>query len=144
MNYLKHDIVFQEIPDEISLTFYCTGCQLHCKGCHSPELWNSQNGKPLSVELLQNLIRKYQGSISCVLFMGGEWEPQALVEFIQAAKAEKIKTALYTGRELEELPTDLTRQLDYLKTGPWKEELGGLDSPTTNQKFYHFKEATCL
>ena len=26
--------------------------------------------------------------------------------------------------------------LDYLKIGPYKKELGGLDSPNTNQKFY--------
>ena len=26
--------------------------------------------------------------------------------------------------------------LDYIKVGPYKEELGGLDSPNTNQRFY--------
>ena len=26
--------------------------------------------------------------------------------------------------------------LDYLKLGPYDERLGGLDSPTTNQRFY--------
>ena len=29
---------------------------------------------------------------------------------------------------------------DYIKTGPYKKELGGLDSITTNQRFYQVKK----
>ena len=36
-----------------------------------------------------------------------------------------------TGRVSE----DIKRYLSYLKVGPYIEELGGLNSPTTNQRF---------
>ena len=29
--------------------------------------------------------------------------------------------------------------LDYLKLGPYDERFGGLDSPTTNQRFYRIE-----
>jgi anaerobic ribonucleoside-triphosphate reductase activating protein len=147
MNYYKYDIVFQEVPGEISLAFYMTGCSCHCKGCHSPELWNPKNGSALTIETFDSLIQRYQGNLSCVLFMGGEWEVNSLIKFAERAKAYQLKTALYTGREFEDLPATLIQTLDYLKTGPWRENLGGLDSPKTNQKFYdlkHYKEAVCL
>jgi len=140
MNYFKYDIVFQEVPNEISLALYFTGCPLQCHGCHSPELWNKNNGKDLSTKVLKDLIQKYRGSISCLLCMGGEWEPIFLLNILKIAKNEKLKTALYTGRELIELPTEIINHLDYLKTGPWIEELGGLNSNNTNQKFFKFSE----
>lgn len=136
MNYFKFDIVFQEVPGEISLAIYFTGCPLRCKGCHSTELWNAQNGQTYSTKVLAHLLQKYRKNLSCVLFMGGEWEPNTLIESLRLVKTEKLKCALYTGREREDLSSEILEHLDYLKTGPWKEELGGLTSPTTNQRFY--------
>ncbi len=146
MNYFKYDIVFQEIPGEISLAIYFTGCPLHCKGCHSKELWDPQNGEPFSVELLKNLMTRYRNGISCVLFMGGDWDLPNLNLFLSIVCEEKIKVALYTGREREDLPVSVVNQLDFLKTGPWREEFGGLTSPTTNQKFFKrtIQEVPCF
>lgn len=140
MNYYKYDILFQEIPDEISLAIYFTGCPLQCKGCHSPELWNPKNGNSFSVALLNSLLDKYQGKISCVLFMGGEWNLEELTTYAMIVKNRQLKTALYTGRELADLTIPLKSQLNIIKTGPWREELGGLDSPTTNQKMHYNTE----
>lgn len=143
MNYYKYDIVFQEVPGEISLAFYMTGCPLRCAGCHSTALWNAKNGQPLSTELLEKLLTQYEGYISCVLFMGGEWEAHELQTFLDLLENRNITRALYTGRELHELPPELVRRLDILKTGPWRPELGGLDSPHTNQKLHYLKEKLC-
>lgn len=47
------------------------------------------------------------------------------------------KTAWYSGRE--QLPLGLERRLgeyDFIKLGPYIEELGPLDNPNTNQKMY--------
>lgn len=143
MNYLKYDIVFQEIPGEISLAFYITGCPLRCPGCHSPELWNPANGSKLTEEILQSLLVRYGRALSCVLFMGGEWEPETLTHFLQIIRQQSLKTALYTGREIDELPMNILTNLNYLKTGPWRAELGGLQSPRTNQKLHHFTEDLC-
>lgn len=140
MNYFKYDILFQEIPDEISLGIYFTGCNLKCSGCHSPELWNSKNGFPFSTELLTQWIQKYQNKISCVLFMGGDWEPDKLSLWALIVKNYQLKVALYTGKEWDDLPSNIQTQFHIIKTGPWKWELGGLNSPTTNQKLHYNKE----
>lgn len=41
-----------EVPKEVSLAFTISGCQLKCKGCHSSYLWNRENGKELTEEVL--------------------------------------------------------------------------------------------
>ncbi|MGZ3773888.1 MAG: anaerobic ribonucleoside-triphosphate reductase activating protein [Pseudobdellovibrionaceae bacterium] len=133
MNIYNYDIVFQEVPHHVSLAFYVTGCNLHCSGCHSPELWPQTAGYPLTVELYTSLLDKYRNRIDCVLFLGGEWNPLELMNFLKLAKEQKLETALYTG--LEDIPNDIKANLTFLKTGPWKKELGGLSSLTTNQIF---------
>lgn len=46
-----------------------------------------------------------------------------------------IKVGWYSGRQ--ELSPDIDiANFDYIKLGPYKEELGPLDSPTTNQRLY--------
>lgn len=133
MKVYKYDIVFQEVPGHLSLAFYVCGCPMGCKGCHSPELWVEKNGYPLSEKLFRELLSQYARQLSCVLFMGGEWHKKELLSFLKIARAHSLKTALYTG--LENISPDLESELDFLKTGPWREELGGLWSPCTNQRF---------
>jgi anaerobic ribonucleoside-triphosphate reductase activating protein len=133
MNIYKHDIVFQEVPDHISLSISVCGCPLRCPGCHSAELWKADNGYPLTPELFENLLKQYSRKITCVLFLGGEWQEQSLVKFLARAQKENLKTALYTG--LDEISENIKQHLNFLKTGPWRPDLGGLSSPTTNQIF---------
>lgn len=133
MNIYNYDIVFQEVPDHIALAFYVCGCPLQCPGCHSPELWTEKSGFPLSIPLYQNLLDRYQHRVDCILFLGGEWHPHELLQFLKQARLRNFKTALYTG--LDDISISLKEELNFLKTGPWKRELGGLSSPNTNQIF---------
>ncbi|MFV3409003.1 anaerobic ribonucleoside-triphosphate reductase activating protein [Bdellovibrio bacteriovorus] len=142
MNIYKYDIVFQEVPDHVSLAFYVCGCPLKCPGCHSPELWTEKNGTPLTTELLQQLITRYRGRITCVLFLGGEWHEAELCQFLEICHHNHLRTALYTG--LNEVSARLLENLDYLKTGPWVRALGGLDSPATNQVFRDLRTGKIL
>ena len=32
-------ITFNEVPDKVAVYFELGDCNKHCKGCHSPELW---------------------------------------------------------------------------------------------------------
>lgn len=50
-----------------------------------------------------------------------------------------LKTALFTGYELDQVPAELISHLDYIKVGPYKARLGGLDSPRTNQRLIDLK-----
>lgn len=134
MRYSGLQIVFQEIPNEISLAIHFTGCPLKCKGCHSTDLWNSDSGIDIDALKFDQIVTQYSKYISCVIFMGGEWQLASLMEMIQVTKTHNKKIALYTGLQLDEIPKVLISNLDYLKYGPYIPELGGLSSKTTNQR----------
>ena len=70
LKYTDYDIVFQEIPDEVTLAINLSNCPNRCKGCHSPYL--QQNvGEALTEENLSILLQKYGKAVTCVCFMGG-------------------------------------------------------------------------
>ena len=133
MYYYDFQVVLQEVPGEISLCFSICGCKLQCKGCHSSHLWKEENGKILLVHNFLETLNKYADYATCVLFMGGEWHKKELVELLKIAKHKNYKTCLYTGQE--SVSEELSNELTFLKTGKWIQELGGLDSETTNQTF---------
>ena len=135
MKFSHYSIVLQEVPGEVSISFSITGCKLMCKGCHSPFLWKEGTGNELTLDLFEEIINKYDGMISCVLFMGGEWHETELVKFLSLSKKKNLKTCLYTG--LDSVSKEILDELDFLKTGKWISELGGLNKDTTNQKFFN-------
>ncbi|WP_127717167.1 anaerobic ribonucleoside-triphosphate reductase activating protein [Halobacteriovorax sp. HLS] len=133
MNFLAVDITFQEVPNQVSLVISFTGCPVRCKGCHTKEMWNARNGVEFTNATFLNLMKKYRGLISCVCFFGGEWDEARLLELLIIAKNHNLLRCLYTGDEA--VSKEILSELEYLKTGPWIQELGGLESPLTNQKF---------
>ena len=131
------DVVFQEVPGEISLAFHCTGCPIHCPACHSKWLWDAENGTEFTDDYLLDHVGRYAPNITCVLFYGGEWDAEWLKGKLYIVRKLGLKTALYTG--LDEIGSDIKSRLDYLKTGPFDEKLGGLTSRTTNQRMFDLK-----
>ncbi len=73
---------------------------------------------------------------TCVAFMGGDSDPSEINEFARKLKVHtNLKVAWYSGRQ--ELSKDINiKNFDYIKLGPYIEELGPLNSKTTNQRFY--------
>ena len=133
IKYVDTKVVFQEIPDETTLAINISNCPCHCKGCHSSYL-AQDIGKPLNKSSLSELIEGNKG-VSCVSFMGGDNDAIHLVALASWVKTHtNLKVAWYSGRQ--ELAGIVARQLqwfDYIKLGPYKEELGGLDNRETNQ-----------
>lgn len=146
LHFSNTQVVFQEVPDEISLAISISGCDVGCKGCHSAYTWDSEYGTTLTEGKLTSILNKYEGVVSCVLFYGGEWDALSLMHLVSLCKRLGYKVALYTGREIEQLSKDLIESLTYLKVGAWVSDLGGLDSPTTNQRMFdvqnNFKDIT--
>lgn len=142
LRFSEEIICFQEVPGQVSLAYTITGCPVGCKGCHSADTWSPGSGKPLTQARYQSRLSDYQGLITCVLFLGGEWHPQALISCLQGAQKRHLNTCLYTGRE--SVPLAIRKHLTFLKTGPWVASLGGLDSPTTNQRFYDLRNQQLL
>jgi len=134
----SYDIVFQEIPGEVTLALNLSGCPNRCPGCHSPHL-QKQIGEPLDEGLLSGLLKSYGSAVTCVCFMGGDGDPTEvarLAGYVRNFPSYKLKTGWYSGRAA--LPEGFpTGSLDYLKLGPYIDKLGGLDMPSTNQRLYH-------
>jgi len=130
-------VVMQEVPGEISLCFTISGCPLRCEGCHSPFLWKEGSGSKITKKAYKDILYRYTGFATCVIFMGGEWHQRELIFYLRYAIENGYKTCLYTG--LDEVDEKIRNHLTYLKTGPWMKELGGLESNTTNQKFIEVK-----
>ncbi len=150
----SYDIVFQEVPGEVTLALNLSACPNLCPGCHSPHL-REQVGETLDDGLLDGLLARYGGAVTCVAFMGGDGDPAEVSRLAARVKsynptekpvpdvrttsksADKTpkKVAWYSGRgELsQEVSLD---NLDFVKLGPYDPERGGLDSPGTNQRFY--------
>ena len=138
LRFSVEQIVWQEVPNEVSLAFLFSGCPLRCQGCHSADSWKAGQGTVLTESHLAGRLQRYRGLISCVLFMGGEWVPGELRRMLEVVVRAGLRTCLYTGLEREELEAvsaDIIPHLTYLKTGRWRAELGGLESPRTNQRF---------
>ena len=137
MRYSDIQVVLQEVPGEVSICFTITGCTLNCIGCHSPYLWKKGSGEILTEDIFVEVLNKYQGFASCVLFMGGEWHEKALASFLDIAQKMGYSTCLYTG--LEDVSLMLKDRLTWLKVGQWKQDCGGLTNRNTNQKFIEVK-----
>ena len=140
MYYYDFQVVFKEVPGEITLCFTISGCTLQCKGCHSPHLWKEGFGTKLTENNYKELLEKYKQYASAVLFMGGEWHENKLVQLLQIAKSYNYKTCLYTGEK--DISSKISNELTWLKTGEWIAKLGGLNNQNTNQKFIEIKTNT--
>ena len=113
LNYLNTGIVFQEIPDEVTLSINITGCPCRCPGCHSQYLWENI-GEPLTPMVLDQFVANYHGEITCICFMGGDADPKYVSQLAQY----------------------LHREHPQLKVAWYSEHLGCLKERTTNQRLY--------
>ncbi len=140
LKYTDTEVVFKEVPNEITLAINISGCPIHCSGCHSPELWGDI-GDPLTDEAVENLIKKNRG-ISCISFMGGDNEPTEINRLASVVKYDhpELKIAWYSGREEISHSIELSN-FDFIKVGPYIGSKGGLDIVGTNQVFYEVRKS---
>lgn len=137
LKYVNTDVVFQEIPDEVTLAINISNCPCHCPGCHSRYLWEDV-GMPLDTCALDDFISQYGSDITCIAFMGGDGDPNGVNMLAQYIHEEypMYKVAWYSGRL--RIPSMVCKtDFDYIKIGPYIRHLGPLNKPTTNQRMYH-------
>lgn len=136
MKYVNTGVVFQEIPDEVTLSINISNCPCHCPGCHSRYLWQDI-GEELTTDVIDSFVRDYGTDITCICFMGGDADPayvNYLAKYIHQHYPQ-YKVAWYSGRI--RIPSSVCRNdFDYIKVGPYIAHLGALKSPTTNQRLY--------
>lgn len=134
LKYVDTKVVFQEVPDEVTLAINISNCPCHCEGCHSPYL-AEDIGKDLSIEELTTLGTETEG-ITCICFMGGDSDPKRINRLAKWVTEElDLKVAWYSGRQY--IPDEIDiKNFHYIKIGPYIPKLGGLDKETTNQIMY--------
>lgn len=135
LKYVSFDIVFQEIPDEVTLAINLSLCPNRCPGCHSPHL-RGDVGDQLTPERLAVLIDDYRSAITCVCFMGGDGDPAEVARLARMVKTDYGKrSAWYSGCDALPDQFDPTA-FDYVKIGRYDAAFGPLKEPTTNQRLY--------
>lgn len=135
LKYNGYDIVFSEIPDEISLAISLTKCPFLCPECHSPEL-RQDIGEELTVTKVLDLYKEHP-YCTVILFMGGDSQIEDLNTLVLSVQSmnSSPKFGWYSGHT--ECPSELRAELfDYIKLGPYIKECGPLNNLTTNQKLY--------
>ena len=145
LKYVNTMVTFSEVPDEISLCIEISNCHCHCKNCHSSYL-AEDIGEKLTLDKIYKLIDNNEG-ITCICFMGGDSSPKEIDMLARCIKdLYDIKVAWYSGKQ--ELSKDINlSNFNYVKLGPYIEELGPLNSKTTNQRMYkvvynHYDDGT--
>lgn len=113
-------------------------CDFNCKNCFN-QYWKSSE---IFVKCSHKIIKEIKDNPfnEGIILSGLEWsnQPQELRNLLYFAKKSNLKTCLYTGLETVEAVGSILnfKYLDFLKTGKYNKELGGLNSPLTNQRFY--------
>ena len=136
LKYVNTGIVFQEIPDEVTLAINISNCPCHCPGCHSRYLWEDI-GLPLNTDAIDAFVEQYGTDITCISFMGGDADPKGVNLLAQYIHEEhpQFKVAWYSGKTV--ISAAINKQdFDYIKIGPFIKHLGPLKKPTTTQRLY--------
>lgn len=134
-------ITLTEIPNHIAVFFEVGNCTCHCDGCHSPELWDTNYTQPnmTTREIIDYIEEQYKLGANAVVFMGGwnnEGVSRTTLELFLLDISCMFQIGIYVGSDrvgaLPRLP------IRWIKTGRYEKDKGGLDSPTTNQRFYEY------
>lgn len=135
------DITFNEIPDKMSYAIEMGACDQHCANCHSPELQDATIELTPLLDILDEAREAIDAGANAIVVMGGTTNKHITDESLIAllsALSDIAPTGLYSGSDDED--RDRTIALEghcfWLKTGPYVEALGGLESTRTNQRFY--------
>ena len=133
-------ITLNEVPDKVAFFIELGSCTQRCKGCHSKELWEEVK-EPTSLDiLLKEAEEAIDKGANAIILMGGTCNGLNIKELstILQALSAIAPTCLYSGSDDQKLNRFFAENtnITWIKTGSYKEELGGLSSPTTNQRFY--------
>jgi anaerobic ribonucleoside-triphosphate reductase activating protein len=136
LKFVDTKVVFQEIPDEVTLAINISNCPCHCEDCHSSYL-AEDIGETLTTDKLRKLIDNNKG-ISCVAFMGGDSSPMDISILARYIKnCHNLKVGWYSGRDyIDDNVIFNLNNFDYIKIGPYIKDRGPLNNPNTNQRMY--------
>lgn len=159
---VSYRVSMKEIPDHIAFVINIGNCTQCCRGCHSEDTMSYYWGEHPKEVPLKKVIKKASkvhklGATVCCI-MGGTTNygvtRESLTALVKAlALIFEDGVGLYSGSDnaiddnidieiYNYLPADNNyyyahyTPLTYLKIGSYQKDLGGLDNPKTNQRYY--------
>ena len=135
------DITFNELPDKMAYAIELGECKQHCVGCHSPELQEEDVPLTSLLDILEEAQDAIDAGANAIVVMGGtnnkHISAESLISLLSAL-SDIAPTGLYSGSEDEEHDKMIAVEghCTWLKTGPYVDTLGGIESERTNQRFY--------
>jgi anaerobic ribonucleoside-triphosphate reductase activating protein len=140
------DITFNELPDKMAYAIELGACKQHCVGCHSPELQEEDAPLTSLLDVLEEAQDAIDAGANAIVVMGGTNNKHITAESLislLSALSDIAPVGIYSGSEDEERDKMIALEghCTWLKTGPYVEALGGLESPRTNQRFYYISQS---
>lgn len=135
------DITFNELPDKMAYAIELGACKQHCVGCHSPELQEEDAPLTSLLDILEEAQDAIDAGANAIVVMGGTNNKHITVEsliYLLSALSNIAPVGIYSGSEDEERDKMIAFEghCTWLKTGPYIDTLGGIESTRTNQRFY--------
>lgn len=131
-------ITLNEVPNKVAVFVEFNNCHLKCEGCHSNHLHSDMfDGEKTDIKYILSYVEKQiDKGAEYIVLMGGDTNGVSKEDlYTLINKLDDIAPVmLYSGSEDISILT--STRLTLLKTGGYIEELGGLLSPTTNQKVF--------
>lgn len=134
--------------NDIGLTLFVQNCSHHCKGCHNPETWDKNGGKPFTKEIYNEIIdffnrEKLAGRLT--LSGGDPLDNLPLSNFVVSEVHYFFpdkKIWVYTGYKFEEIINNpiywpILETINILVDGPYIESQRDITLPycgSTNQR----------
>lgn len=108
----------------IRTVLYFQGCHRRCVGCHNPGTWDSDGGVVWEITHLLQYIREHVVTKRITLSGGEPLEQmEGVTKLLRQLREEEYDVALYTGFELDEIPSTLLELVNYVKTGNYRKDL---------------------
>ncbi|MBP5510441.1 MAG: radical SAM protein [Kiritimatiellae bacterium] len=126
----------------VRLVVFFQGCdkKVKCVNCHNPSSHSMRGGTAMTVA---DIVKRLEESpIRRVTLSGGEplaQSEEGLFRLVQTLKADGFEIALYTWRQIDQVPARILQRIDWLKVGEYREELRTSTSAyvgSSNQRFF--------
>jgi len=137
-----------------SLDIYVAGCNgnPHCYLCHNPESWDFNQGHIYNrgyFNRIKEKVKNFDSMIKNIMIFGGEPLDQnhdKLIHMLMDVNSLNKKIWIFTRYEIEEIPKEILKLCDYIKTGKYDSKLITDDNiqfdiqlASLNQKIYKLR-----
>lgn len=132
----------------IRTTIFFQGCHRKCFNCHNKDTWDLKKGIELEVEEIYKEIKKDKNPYKRVTVSGGEplLQKEGLYLLIKFLKEKGYDIGLYTSYQLDEIPREILKYLNFVKIGEYIEKLKIENTyyGSSNQKLLFLKEGRVI